>query len=152
MHRIATVHKLIEMWQGGQNLCTTHHKSPAENKQMSAVEYISDMEERVKASWSNFQPDGAAAFKLSERSLLPQALSAKALTGGRTQVIIVHQIRQIDHHPGQSDDDSTPKGICDTDVCFSSNGDLDNRTESQEDREAELDSNVELDNVFEDPE
>jgi hypothetical protein len=31
---------------------------------MTAVGYISDTEEIVKASWSNFHHDGAAAFKL----------------------------------------------------------------------------------------
>jgi len=30
---------------------------------MTAVGYISDTEEIIKASWSNFQYDGAAAFK-----------------------------------------------------------------------------------------
>jgi len=48
---------------------------------MTAVGYILDTEEIVKASWSLFQHDGAATFKLSERSPLPPALSAKDLPG-----------------------------------------------------------------------
>ena len=55
-----------------------------QNKQMTAVGYVSDTEEIFEASWSLFHDDGAAVFKLSERSLLPPALSAKDLPGGRT--------------------------------------------------------------------
>jgi len=82
LHRMAKVHDFLEMWQGSQNLRTTQKESCAQNKQMTAVGYISDMEEIVKASWSLFQHDGAAAFKLSEISHLPPALSAKDLCGG----------------------------------------------------------------------
>jgi hypothetical protein len=56
---------------------------------MTDVGYISDTEEIVKASWSLFQHDGAAAFKLSEKSPLPPALFAKDLPGGRTQILNV---------------------------------------------------------------
>jgi len=48
---------------------------------MTAIEYISDTEDIVKAPWSLFQHDGVAAFKLSERSPLPPALSANELPG-----------------------------------------------------------------------
>jgi len=64
LHRMAKVHDFLEMWQGSQNLRTTQKESQAQNKQMTAIGYISDMEESVKASWSIFQHDGAAAFKL----------------------------------------------------------------------------------------
>ena len=57
---------------------------------MTAIGYISDTEEIVKASWSNFQHDGAAAFKLSEKSPVPPPLSAKDLPGGGTQVMNVN--------------------------------------------------------------
>jgi len=50
--------------------------------EMTAIGYISVTEEIVKASWSNFQHDGAAAFTLSERSPLPPTLSAKYFPGG----------------------------------------------------------------------
>ena len=86
LHRMANVHDFLEMWQGSQTIKATQKKSRAQNKQMTAVGYISDTEEIVKASWSKFHHDGAAAFKLSENSPLPPALSAKDLPGGRTQV------------------------------------------------------------------
>jgi hypothetical protein len=89
-YRMAKVHDFLEMWQGSQNLHATQKESRAQNKQMTTVGYISDTEEIVKASWSFFQHDGAAAFKLSERSPLPPALSAKDLPGGRTQILKVH--------------------------------------------------------------
>jgi hypothetical protein len=57
---------------------------------MAAVCYISDTEEIVTASWSNFHSDAAAAFKLSEKSPVPPALSGKDLPGGRIQVLNVH--------------------------------------------------------------
>jgi hypothetical protein len=82
LHRMAKVHDCLEMWQGSQNLCDTQKESRTQNKQMTAVGYISDTEEIVKASWLFFQHDGAAAFKLSERSPLPPALSAKDIPGG----------------------------------------------------------------------
>jgi hypothetical protein len=65
---------------------------------MSAVGYISDTEEIDKSSWSLFEHDGAAAFKLSERSPLPPALSAKDLAGGRTQIIDVCRILKMNLH------------------------------------------------------
>jgi hypothetical protein len=54
---------------------------------MTAIGYISDTEEIVKASWSNFHHNGAVAFKLLEKSPVPPALSAKDLPGGRSQVL-----------------------------------------------------------------
>jgi len=92
LHRMAKVHDFLEMWQGSRNLHATQKESRAQNKQMTAVGYISDTEEIVKASWSLFQHDGAAAFKLSERSPLPPALPAKYLPGERTQILNVHRI------------------------------------------------------------
>ena len=99
LHRMAKVHDFLEMWQGSQNLRNTQKESRTQNKQMTAVEDISDTEENVKAFWSIFQHDGAAAFILSEESPLPPALSAKELAGGRNQVLNVRWIRRIDHHP-----------------------------------------------------
>jgi len=103
LHRMAKVHDFLQMWQGSQNLGATQMESRAQNKQMTAVGYISNTEEIVKASWSLFQHDGAAAFKLSERSPLPPALSAKDLPGGRTQILNVRHIRRINCHPVKSD-------------------------------------------------
>jgi hypothetical protein len=66
LHRLAKVHHFLWLWQGSQNLRATQKESHAQNKQMTAVGYISDTEEIVKASWSLFQHDGATAFKLPE--------------------------------------------------------------------------------------
>jgi hypothetical protein len=44
LHRIAKVHDFLEMWQGSQNLRATQKESRAQNKQITAVGYISDME------------------------------------------------------------------------------------------------------------
>jgi hypothetical protein len=90
LHRMAKVHDFLEIWQGSQNLCATQKESRGQNEQMTAIEYISDMEEIIKASWSLFQHHGGAAFKLSKRSPLPPALSAKDLPGGRTQILNDH--------------------------------------------------------------
>jgi hypothetical protein len=103
LHRMANVHDFLEMWQGSQNLCATQEESRAQNKPMTAVGYISDTEEILKASWSLFQHDGAAAFKLSERSPLPPPLAAKDLPGGRTKIFNIREIRRIKRHPVESD-------------------------------------------------
>jgi len=151
-HRMAKVHDFLEMWQGSQNLRATQKQSRAQSKQMTAVGYISDTEESVKASWSLFQHDGAAAFKLSERSPLPPALSAKDLLGGRTQILNVRQIRTINHHPVESDDDSAPESISDTDDWLNWNGDLDNPNDREDDCAADDESDIGPNNGIEDPE
>jgi len=133
LHRMAKVHDFMEMWKGSQHLCATQKESRAQNKQMTAVGFISDTEEIVKASWSHFQHDGAAAFKLSEWSPLPPALSAKDLPGGRTQILNVRRIWRIDHHPVASDEDSAPRSISDTNDWLNWNGDLDNPNDSEDD-------------------
>jgi len=57
--------------------------------QITAEGYISNTKGIIKACWSNFQLNGAAAFKLSEILPLPPALYAKDLPGGRTQLLNV---------------------------------------------------------------
>jgi len=146
LHRMAKVHDFLEMWQGSQTLRATQKESRAQNKQMTAVSYISDTEEIVKASWSNFHHDGAAAFKLSEQSPVPPALSAKNLPGGQTQVLNVHRIKRLDRHPAESDEDSSPETISDTKNWLNWNGDLDNPNNSKDDWEADNESDTELDN------
>jgi len=76
LHRMAKIHNVLEMWQGSQNLRATQMESHAQNRQMTAVGYISDTEVIAKAYWSNLQHDSVAAFKLSESLPLPPALSA----------------------------------------------------------------------------
>jgi len=126
LHRMTKVHDFSEMWQGSQNSRATQKALLAQNKEMTTVGYISETEEIIKASCSNFQLDGAAAFKLSERSPLPQALSAKDLPGRRTQVLNFRWICRIDHYPSESDENSAPENISDTENTLNCHGDLDN--------------------------
>jgi len=86
LHRMAKVHNFLEMWQCNQNLRTGQKESHVQNKHFTAIGYISHTEEIVQASSSLFQYDGVAGFKLSQRSSLPPAVSAKDLPGGRTQI------------------------------------------------------------------
>jgi hypothetical protein len=102
---MANVHDFLEMWQGTQNLLATQKESRAQKKQIDAAGYISNPEEIVKASWSLFQYDGAAAFKLSARLPLPPALCAKDLPRGQTQILNFCRIRRINRHPVESDED-----------------------------------------------
>jgi len=114
LQRMAKVHNFLEMWQRSQNLRATQKESHTQNMQMTAVEYISDTEQIVKASWSLFEHAGAAAFELTERSPQPPALSAKDLLGGRTQILSIRRIRRVNCHPVESDEESAPEGISDT--------------------------------------
>jgi len=152
LHRMAKVHDFLEMWQGSQNLRATQKESRAQSKQMTAVGYISDTEKSVKASLSLFQHDGAAAFELSDRSPLPPALSAKDLPRGRTQILNVRQIRRINSHPVEIDDDSAPESISDTDEWLNWNGDLDNPNDSEDDCAVDDESDIGRNNGIEDSE
>jgi hypothetical protein len=152
LQRMAKVHDLLEMWQGSKNLGATQKKSRAQNKQIPAVGYISDTEEIFKASWSLFQHDGAAAFKLSERSPLPTALSAKDLPGEQTQILNVRRIWRINRHPVESDEDCAADTISDTEDWLNWNGDWDNPNDSEEDCAADDDSDIEHNNCIKDPE
>jgi len=82
IHRKAKVQDVLEMGQGYQNLHATQKESCAQNMQMTAVGHVSGTEEIVKASQSNFQHVGVAAFKLFKRSPLPTALTSNDLPGG----------------------------------------------------------------------
>jgi len=146
LHRMAKIHELLEMCQCSQNLRATQKESRGQNKQMTAVGYISDTEEIVKASWSLIQHDGADAFKLSERSPLPPLLSANDLPGGRTQIVNVCRIRRINCHPVEGNKDSASKSISDTDVWLNWNGDLDNPIDSEGDCAADDQSDIEQHN------
>ena len=145
LHRMSKVYNFLEMWQGSQNLGATQKESRARNKQMTAVGYISDTEEIIKASWSIFQHDGASAFKLSERSPLPSALFAKDLPGGRTQILNVRRIRRINRHPVESNKDSAPESISDTEDWLNWNGNLDDRNDTDDDCVADFESDPEQD-------
>jgi len=72
-----------------------------------------DTEEIVKTTWQLFQHDGAAAFKLSERSPFPPALCSKDLSEEQTQVLNILQIKSINCHPVASHEDSSSESISD---------------------------------------
>jgi hypothetical protein len=152
LQRMAKVHNFLEIWQGSQNVCTTQKESGAQNKQMTAVRFISDTKEIVKASWSLFQLDGAAAFKLSERSPLPPALSAKDLPGRQTQILNVWRIKGINCDAVECDEDGAPESISDTEDWLNWEGDLDNPIDSEVDCAEDDESDIEHNNGIKDPE
>jgi hypothetical protein len=150
--RMAKVHDYLEMWQGSQNLLTTQKETSAQIKQMTTVGYILDTDEIVKASWSLFQHDGAAAFTLSQRSPLQPALSAKVLSGGRTQIFNILHIWEINCHPVESDEGCIPESISDTDDYLNWNGDLKSPIDSEEDCAEDNESDIDHNNAINDPE
>jgi hypothetical protein len=148
---MARVHDFLEMWQGSQNLRAMQTISRVQHTQITAVGYLSDTKEIIKASWSLFQHDAAAAFKLSVRSSLPPALSAKDVPGGRTQMLNVRRIPKINHHPVTSDEDSTPESISDIEDWLNWNGDMDHPNHSKEDCAVDDNSEIEPNNCIKDP-
>jgi len=142
LHRMAKVHNFLEMWEGSQNLHATKKESRSQNKQMTAIGYILDTEEMVKASWSLFEHDCAAVFKLLERPPLPPALSTKDLPGGWTQMLNVRQIRRINHHPLASGEDSIAEIISDTENWLILNVNLENPNDSEDDCAADDQSHI----------
>jgi len=147
---MAKVHSMLELWQGSENLRATQKQSRVQYEQMTAMGTISGTEEFVNASWSPFQHDGAASFKLSGRSALPPPLSAKDLPGGGTQILNVHQIWRINRHPVEGDEDSAPESISNTEDWFNWNGYLDSPHDSEDDCAADFEPHTEQDNGIED--
>jgi len=137
------------MWQGSHNQCAKQKESHYQNMKMTSRGFISDTEAIVKESLSLIQHDGAAAFELSERSLLPPALSAKDIPGGPTQFINVRHIRRINCPPVECEDDSAPESISDPDVWRNWNADLDNRNDSKDDCAVDNDSDMDHNNCIE---
>jgi hypothetical protein len=133
LHRMARDHDILKMWQGSQTLRATQKESCAQCKQMTAIRYISDTEEIIKASCSNFHHLGAATFKLSEKSPVPPALSAKDLPGGRTPVLNACRIRRIDCNPAEREKDSSSESISVTENWLNWNGVLDNPNDTEDD-------------------
>jgi hypothetical protein len=149
---MAKVHDLKGMWQGSQNQRAAQKEFRARKKQMTAIGYISDTEEIVTAFCLLFHHDGAAVFKLPERSPFQPALSVKDLPGGRTQILNVRHIPRINRHPVESEEDSAPDSISDTWDWLNWNGDLDNPNDSEEDSAADDDTDIEHHNCVQDPE
>jgi len=140
LHRMAKVHNFLVMWWGSQNLCATQEESCPRNIHITAVGYISDTEEIVRALWSLFHHDGAAAFLLSGWSPLPPPVSAKDFLGGQTRILIGRRIWRINRHPVESDEDSAPESISDSDDWQDWNGDIDNPNDSGDDCAAVVES------------
>ena len=144
--RMAKVHNFLEMWQGSQNPPATQKESQGRNRQKTAVRYISDTEQIVKASWTLFQHDGGATFKLSERASWPPALSAKDLPGDRTRRLNVHRIQTINRHPVECDEDSAPESLSDMEDWLDLNGNLDSPNDTEDDCATDVESDIEQGN------
>jgi len=151
-HRMAEVHDFLVMWQGSQILRATQRQCGAQNKQMTAVGYISDTEEIVTLSWSLFQHNGAAPFILKEWSPLPPRLSEKNLPLGWTPILNVRQIRKTNCQAVKSNEDSAHQGISDTEDWLHWNWDLDDPIDCKDDCAAEHESDIEQENGNKDPE
>jgi len=150
---MAIVHDFLDMWQGSQTLHATHRESHAPNKQMTAVGYISDPEVIINASCTHCHHDGAAAaFKSSERSPQQLASSAKDRFGRRTQTLNVHRIKKIDPHLRESDEDSAPKSISNTENRLICNCHLATPNLQEHSWVADIESDLEQDNVLADRE
>jgi len=143
---MAKVDDFLDMWQGTRNLHATQEKNCAQNDQMTAVHYISDREEIFKSPCSHFHHDGAAAFKSSERSPWSPALSPKDLAGGQTQILNVCRIPRINCPSVESDMDSVPDSVSNTDNWLNWNGNLDIPNDSEEGCTVDDESNVEHNN------
>jgi len=89
---------------------------------------------------------------LSERSPLPPAWSAKDLHGRWTQILNDHRIRRINCHPVESDEDSAPESILDTENWLNWNGNLDTPNDSKEDCTADIEFDIEQNNGIENSE
>jgi hypothetical protein len=114
--------------------------------QMAAAGYISDTEVIVKSSWSNIQHHGFAAFKSSERSPGPPALSVSDFPPGQTRILNVCQIKPMEHYPAISDEESSPESISDTRNWLNWNEAFDNSNNSEADWETGNEADLDLAN------
>jgi len=88
-------------------------------------------------------------LKLSEISPLPPAISAKDLPAGGTQIFNMYRNRSLNRHPVKIDEDSPPERILDTGDWLNSNGELGNPNDTDHDRVADVESDIEQGNVIE---
>lgn len=116
------------------------------------MEYHSDTDKMVEASWSSFQHDGAPVYKLSERSPLLPALSAQDLTEGQIQGWNVCRINRIDAPPVECDVVSTSESILDPTNSLHWNGNIDNLNQGEHNLPKDDEFNIEEDNAIENPE
>jgi hypothetical protein len=89
---------------------------------------------------------------LSKSSTLPPPLSAKDLTGGRTQILNVRLTRKINRHQVETDEDSAPEIISETADWLHWNEHLDNPYDSEDDCMADVEFDMDQDNSSKDPE
>jgi len=151
-HRMGKFHKYLEMWQGSWNLRAIRKESSSQNKEMTAMGYISVTEAIVKSPRSLFQHDGAAASETSEWSPLPPPLSARDLPGGETQILNVCWIRRINLYTVESDDDSISESISDTEDWPNRDVDCDIPNNSEADCAVDVQSDIDQCNRIKDPE
>jgi len=152
LHSVAKVYDFLKRMQHSENLRATRKESRTWKKQMTAVGYILDTEDTVKAYWSLLQHDVAAALKLSERSLLPPALSAKNLWGGRIQILHIQQLRWFDCHPVEWGEDCACESSSETENWLNWNAGVDNWNGSEDDCMVDVESDIEEGNTCKDPE
>jgi hypothetical protein len=74
---------------------------------------------------------------------LPPALYAKNLPGGRTHIINICRIRRINRHLVESDEDSVPESILDTEDWLNWYGALDNPNDTEDNYAADVESDIE---------
>ena len=79
-------------------------------------------------------------------------MSAKDLPRGGTRIINSHQIRRLNRPFVETDENSAPENISDTEDWLNWNGDLDDPNDSKDDCEVDVESDIEQDNGIEDPE
>jgi len=144
LHQMAKVNNLLEMWHSSQNLQPTQKESHTQNNQLTAVGYILDTKEIVHTSWSLFQHDGLAAFIVLDTSPVPSALSGKDLPEWSIWVLNIRQIKWINCHSAKSYGKSSPESISDTENLLNGKGDLDNLNDSEDNWEADNESDREL--------
>jgi len=133
------------MWPYCQNLRATQKVSHSQNKQMTAVGYIADTEEIIKASLILIQHDGVAPLKFSERSPVPPALSAKNLPRGWTQILTVCWIRRINNQQVKCDDGGAHDSISDTKNWLNWNCDWENPKDSKDNWVADIEYHIKQD-------
>jgi hypothetical protein len=77
-------------------------------------------------------------------------VSAHDLAGRQTWVLNVHQIAKIDFDPVESDEDSAPETIWDTEGWLNCNGDFHNPNQKVDNCKAEVELYMEPDHGMED--
>jgi hypothetical protein len=146
LHRMASTHDFLEMWQGSEKLRATQKAAKAQNKQMTAMGYISDSEEVESSSWASFAHDGLAAFKSNEKTPLPKSLPLTELQNGKTQVLNVRRIPRINRQPGLTDEESAGEDNTDTEDWLHWDGDMESGAEDESD--SSTDDEHEMDRIL----